>query len=548
MSARAEIPLNSISDAVISTDMQGAVDYLNVAAEQMTGWLRAEARGQPIDQVMNLVNGVTGTVVLNPVGLVLQRNQPTRMLAGTVLVCRDGSHVAIEDSTAPILDRNGRISGAVIVFHDVTEARSMAMKMAHLAQHDFLTQLPNRVLLNDRITRAISLAERSGNTIALMFLDLDNFKCISDSLGHATGDQLLQAVAERLLACVRNSDTVSRNGVDEFVVLLAENHRCPGRAVFHWPAGVASHLQHWHQRVPVDVDNADALLKNADAAMYHAKEAGRNNYQFFKHAMNVRAVERHAIESSLLKALERQEFILHYQSNFNLQTGAVTGAEALLRWQHPQWGITLPERFVSVAEDSGLIVQIGRWVLRQACRQTRRWLEQGLELASIAVNISALEFRHPDFVAGVQVTLDETQLDPGFLQLEITESVLMRDADISCGILQQLKDIGVQLVVDDFGTGYSSLSYLLKFPIDVLKIDKSFVHAIGTSSGIIASAMIAMGSSLQYKVVAEGVENKAQLLFLKREQCEDGQGYLFSRGFLGEQFASLFLATPAAVG
>ena len=213
-----------------------------------------------------------------------------------------------------------------------------------------------------------------------------------------------------------------------------------------------------------------------------------------------------------------------------------------MRWLHPQWGITLPGRFVAVAEECGLIVLIGRWVLREACRQTRRWQEQGLELASIAVNISALEFRHPDFVAGVQAILDETGLSPGCLQLEITESVLMRDAEISSGILQQLKDAGVQLVVDDFGTGYSSLSYLLKFPIDVLKIDKSFVHAISTSSGIIASVMIAMGSSLQYKVVAEGVENEAQLLFLRSEQCEEGQGYLFSRGLLGEQFASLLLA------
>lgn len=553
--ARADITLNSISDAVISTDLHGDIDYLNVAAEQMTGWLLVEARGQPIDQVMNLVNSDTGTVVVNPVELVLQENQPMGMSAGTVLVRRDGSQVAIEDSAAPIVDRNGQTSGAVIVFHDVTEARSMAMKMAHLAQHDFLTQLPNRALLSDRIAQAISLAERSGNAIALMFLDLDHFKCINDSLGHAAGDQLLQSVAKRISACVRNSDTVSRNGGDEFVVLLAESRNIQDASVtaqkiitaLTQPFAIDQHELRVTCSIgisvyPVDADNADALLKNADTAMYHAKEAGRNNYQFFKHAMNVRAVECQAIESSLWQALERQEFILHYQPKFNLKTDAVTGAEVLLRWLHPQWGITLPGRFVAVAEECGLIVPIGRWVLREACRQTRRWQEQGLELASIAVNISALEFRHPDFVAGVQAILDETGLSPGCLQLEITESVLMRDAEISSGILQQLKDAGVQLAVDDFGTGYSSLSYLLKFPIDVLKIDKSFVHAISTSGGIIASVMIAMGSSLQYKVVAEGVENEAQLLFLRSEQCEEGQGYLFSRGLLGEQFASLFLA------
>lgn len=552
--ARAEITLNSISDAVIGTDMQGAVDYLNVAAEQMTGWLRDDARGQPIDQVMNLVDVDSGATVANPVKLVLREHQPMGMKAGTVLMRRDGSHVAIEDSAAPIVDANGLISGAVIVFHDVTEARSMAMKMAHLAQHDFLTQLPNRVLLNDRIAKAIDLAERSGNAIALLFLDLDHFKSVNDSLGHATGDLLLQAVAERLSASVRNSDTVCRNGGDEFVVLLVEERNMQDASVsaqkiisaLTEPFVLGQHEVRVSCSIgisvyPVDADNADTLLKNADTAMYHAKKAGRNNFQFFKHAMNVRAVERQVIERNLWQALERQEFILHYQPKFNLETGVVTGAEALLRWLHPQWGVTLPERFVSVAEECGLIVPIGRWVLGEACRQTRRWQEQGLALASIAVNISALEFRQPDFAAGVQTILDETRLEPGCLQLDITESVLMRDADISSGILQQLKDLGVQLAVDDFGTGYSSLSCLQKFPIDVLKIDKSFVHAIDTSSGIIASTMIAMGSSLQYKVVAEGVENQAQLLFLKGEQCEEGQGYLFSRGLLGEQFADQFL-------
>lgn len=553
--ARAEITLNSISDAVIGTDMQGAVDYLNVAAEQMTGWPRDEARGQPIERVMNLIDGDSGAAVPNPVELVLREHQPMGMKAGTVLVRRDGSHVAIEDSAAPIIDANGQVSGAVIVFHDVTEARSMAMKMAHLAQHDFLTQLPNRVLLNDRIAKAIDLAERSGNAIALLFLDLDHFKSVNDSLGHATGDQLLQAVAERLSACVRNSDTVCRNGGDEFVVLLVEGRNMQDASVtaqkiistLTEPFVIGQHEVRVSCSIgisvyPVDADNADALLKNADTAMYHAKKAGRNNFQFFKHAMNVHAGERQVIERSLWQALERQEFILHYQPKFNLETGAVTGAEALLRWLHPQWGVTLPEGFVQVAEECGLIVPIGRWVLREACRQTRLWQEQGLELASIAVNISALEFRHAGLVAGVKAILEETGLAPGCLQLEITESVLMRDADISSDILQQLKDLGVQLAVDDFGTGYSSLSYLQKFPIDVLKIDKSFVHAIDTSSGVIASAMIAMGSSLQYKMVAEGVENQEQLLFLKSEQCEEGQGYLFSRGLLGEQFANLFLA------
>lgn len=555
--ARAEIMLNSISDAVIGTDMQGTVDYLNAAAEQITGWPRSEARGQPIDRVMQLVDGQTGAATINPIERVLRDGEPQAMIAGTLLVRRDGTHVAVEDSSSPIVDLNGLNCGAVIVFHDVTETRSMAMRMAYLAQHDFLTQLPNRVLLNDRIAQAISLAERSGNSIALMFLDLDHFKYINDSLGHATGDQMLQTVAERLSACVRSSDTVSRNGGDEFVVLLAEGRdmqdaSLTAQKIIH---ALAEPFVIGKQQLrvtcsigisvyPNDADTADALLKNADMAMYHAKGAGRNNYQFFKHAMNVRAIERQMIESGLWQALEHHEFVLDYQPKFNLVTGAITGAEALLRWQHPTWGLTLPERFVAVAEECGLIIPIGRWVLREACRQTRLWQVQGLPLTCIGVNISALEFRHPDFAAEVQAILEESNLEPSCLQLEMTERVLMQDADISRVILQQLKAIGVQLAVDDFGTGYSSLNSLMQFPIDVLKIDKSFVHAISASSGLIARAMIAMGSSLQYKIVAEGVENQAQLVFLKRENCDEGQGYLFSRAVRGEVFAQRFLATP----
>jgi diguanylate cyclase (GGDEF)-like protein/PAS domain S-box-containing protein len=553
--ARAEIILNSIGDAVIGTDLQGNVDYLNAAAENMTGWPRDDAHGQPIDQVMNMVDDETAAAAVNPVRLVLEQKQPMGMTAGIMLVRRDGSNVAIEDSAAPILDPDGQISGAVVVFHDVSEARAMAMRMAYLAQHDSLTRLPNRLLLSDRIAQAISLADRSGNAIALMFLDLDHFKYINDSLGHAAGDQLLQMVAQRLSACVRNTDTVSRNGGDEFVVLLAEGRDMQDASVIAHkiiaalsaPYSIDQHELHVTCSIgisvyPADADSAEELMKNADTAMYHAKEVGRNNYQFFKHAMNVRAVERQVIESNLWQALDRREFMLHYQPKVNLATGAITGAEALLRWLHPQWDVTLPERFVAIAEECGLIVPIGRWVLREACLQAKSWQEEGFELPSIAVNVCALEFRHPDFVAGVQAILDESGLPPACLQLEVTESVLMRDADSSAAILHQLKGIGVQLAMDDFGTGYSSLSYLLKFPIDVLKIDKSFVHTISAGDGAIVSAVIAMGASLSYQIVAEGVENYTQLAFLQGELCQEGQGYLFSHGVASEPFTALLQA------
>ena len=559
--ARAEITLNSISDAVISTDMAGNVDYLNVAAERMTGWPKEKARGQPIGKIMKLINGVTRAPQPNPLELVLKQNKPMGLKAGTILIRCDKSEVAIEDSAAPIHNHSGQISGAVIVFHDVTAAQAMTMKMAHLAQHDFLTNLPNRVLLNDRIAQAIVQAERRGTQVAVLFLDLDNFKHINDSLGHVIGDKLLQSVAQRLSACVRSSDTVSRQGGDEFVVLVTEDKYAENAALtadkilatLAVPHSIDEHELHVTTSIgisvyPADAQDAETLIKNADTAMYQAKEKGRNNYQFFKSGMNVRAVERQIIETHLRHALARKEFALHYQPKVNLATGMITGAEALLRWMHPQWGEVLPERFVHVAEDCGLIVPIGRWVLREACTQAKRWEAAGLKPAAVAVNISALEFRDEDFVEGVRAVLSQTGLAPHCLQLEITESVLMRDAESSTAILQQLKYLGVQLAVDDFGTGYSSLSYLKQFPIDVLKIDQSFVQDIGSThynDGVIVSAVIAMGTSLQQQVVAEGVEEEVQLAFLKAQNCAEGQGYYFSRPLGAEQFAAL-LATGIA--
>ena len=555
--ARAEITLNSISDAVIGTDMSGNVDYLNLVAEAMTGWSRTEATGQPINTVMQIVNGTTNMPERNPIEWVLQQNKPMGLNVDSYLLRRDGSKVPIEDSAAPIRDANGEISGAVIVFHDITAAQAMTMKMAHLAQHDFLTNLPNRLLLNDRIAQAIVQAERRGTQVAVLFLDLDNFKHINDSLGHVIGDQLLQSVALRLSNCVRGSDTVSRQGGDEFVVLVTEDKYAENAALtadkiltaLAEPHAIDAHELHVTTSIgisiyPTDGQNAETLIKNADTAMYQAKEKGRNNYQFFKSDMNVRAVERQVIETHLRHALARHEFILHYQPKINLASGAITGAEALLRWMHPEWGMVLPERFVGIAEDCGLIVPIGRWVVREACMQAKRWQDTIAKPISVAVNISALEFRRKDFVDAVRLILNETGLEPACLQLEITESVLMRDAEMSIAILLQLKDMGVQLAVDDFGTGYSSLSYLQQFPIDVLKIDQSFVQAIGSAlgDGIIVSAVIAMGTSLKQQVVAEGVEQAGQLAFLKAQNCEEGQGYFFSRPLGAEQFAAL-LAT-----
>ncbi len=551
---RAQVTLNSIGDAVLSTDISGNVTYLNLAAESLTGWSREEASRRPVAEVFQIIDGATRQPARNPMELAVQQNKTVGLTANCILIRRDGLESAIEDSAAPIHDRRGQVTGAVIVFHDVTAARAMSLRMSHLAQHDCLTDLPNRLLLNDRLTRAIASARRNGNRLAVLFLDLDRFKDINDSLGHAIGDKLLQSVTERLVARVRSSDTVSRQGGDEFVVLLSELEHPEDAAVcakkmltaLTAPHRIAQHDVHVTVSIgvstyPEDGQDAETLVKSADTAMYQAKENGRNNYEFFRQEMNVRAVERQSLEGSLSRALERHEFVLHYQPKINLEKGAITGAEALIRWLHLDRGLIPPAQFVPIAEDTGLLLPIGRWVLHEACRQARAWLDAGLRPVPVAVNISAVEFRDKGFLEGVRAILKDTRLEPRYLELELTESVLMQHADSAASVLQALKAMGVQLAVDDFGTGYSSLSYLRRFPIDTLKVDQSFVRQITADAddAIIASAVISMGKSLKLRVVAEGVETREQLAFLQGQRCDEGQGYYFSRPVVAEQFAKL---------
>ena len=441
------------------------------------------------------------------------------------------------------------------MFRDVSAAQAMALQMAHSAQHDFLTGLPNRMLLNDRVNQAIVLAPRHKKKVAVLFLDLDGFKHINDSLGHPIGDKLLQSIAKRLTDCVRGSDTVSRQGGDEFVVLLSEMEQSEDAAItarrmlqaVAEAHSIGQHDLHVTTSIgvsvfPEDGADADTLIKNADTAMYQAKENGRQSYQFFKPAMNVRAVERQSIEESLRRALERQELRLHYQPKVNLCTGEITGAEALIRWQHPIRGLVYSGGIYS---DRGRLRldradrRIGS--LREACQQARAWMKAGLPLRAMAVNISAMEFRHENFLDGVFAILEETGMDPACLELELTESVLMKRTEYTEEILEPLKARGVQIAVDDFGTGYSSLSYLRKFPIDALKIDQSFIRQITTvpDETAIVTAVISMGRSLNLRVVAEGVETHEELAFLQAHQCEEAQGYYFSRPVIAEDFAKL---------
>jgi diguanylate cyclase (GGDEF)-like protein/PAS domain S-box-containing protein len=551
---RAQVTLNSIGDAVLCTDISGNITYLNLVAETMTGWSRAAAIGQPLAQVFQIIDGATRQPARDPMEMAVEQNETVGLTLDCVLIRRDGLESAIEDSAAPIHDRVGRVIGAVIVFHDVSVARELSRKMTHSAQHDFVTNLPNRLLLNDRIAQSISLARRKNKPLAVLFLDLDRFKYINDSLGHAEGDKLLQSVTKRLLASVRDSDTVSRQGGDEFVILLSEIAHPEDAATsarkilisLNAPHSIGKQDLHINGSIgisvyPADGEDPETLIKNADTAMYHAKECGRNNFQFFKAIMNAKAVERQSLESSLRRAFEREEFLLHYQPRINLETGEITGVEALIRWQCPDRGLVPPSQFVAIAEDCGLILPIGRWVLGEACRQALAWQSAGPLRLPIAVNVSAWEFRQPAFVDGVRTVLLDSGLEARYLELELTERVLMEHAESTTSVLQELKRMGVRLAVDDFGIGYSSLSYLVQFPIDILKIDQSFVQKITTNSdnSTIVSAIIGMGKNLGLKVVAEGVETREQSAYLLTQGCAEGQGYLFCPPLAAVEFASL---------
>jgi len=457
---------------------------------------------------------------------------------------------------AQLREANESLVIATVQAMTMTEAaKKTADQMAYMAEHDFLTGLPNRALLTDRLAQSLALAKRHDKKVALLFADLDHFKHVNDSLGHAVGDQLLQSVAKRMEACIRHSDTVSRPGGDEFVVLLTEVEELQDatltaekliKAVTK-PHRIDGHRLHVTLSVgislfPDDGEDVETVLRNADTAMYHAKKSGRNKYQVFTDAMKTRAVALHAIEQGLHHALEQHEFVLHYQPKVNLETGAITGAEALLRWQRPNHQLEYPTQFMSIAENCGLMVPIGKWVLREACRQAQGWLQAGLDLGYISVNVSTVELHDKDFLKGVLAILTETGLDPQLLELELEENGLMQDAQRTTVILQSLRDIGVRIAVDNFGTGYSSLGYLQRFPVDTLKIDQSFVKGIDNIGESIVSTIIAMGANLKMRVVAEGVETRHQFDFLQSHHCAEGQGYYFGRPVAAEGFATL-LAT-----
>jgi diguanylate cyclase (GGDEF)-like protein len=544
------------SEAVLFADLDGRVKKVNAAAELLTGWPQAEAYGQPLYEVFAVMNS-TDAVAPEDLHRAEDGDCDEAVATNMTLTRRDKNEVAIQTRSLSTRDCSGHHSGTVLVFHDAGAARAKTLELSHLAQHDFLTDLPNRAMLNDRIKQAISSAERYHKQLAVMFVDLDHFKKINDTYGHATGDKLLQSVAGRIVSCVRRSDTVSRQGGDEFIVLLSEvSHAEDSVFIARKILGALSAPYSINQKhlcmsgsigvstFPDDGQDAETLIHKADTALYDAKKLGRNNYQFFRADMQARVLEWQSLEGSLRSALERSEFMLHYQPKVDLKTAHISGVEALLRWEHPERGLIHPLQFIPIAEESGLIVPIGKWVLLEGCRQARAWLDAGLPPVRMAVNVSAVQFMDDDFLENVRDALRVTKIDPSNLELELTETVLMQDADSAMESLHALKAIGVQLAVDDFGTGYSSFSYLRRFPLDALKVDRSFIAEIGAGSdnATILSALINIGKSLKHRVVAEGVETLEQVDFLRRQGCSEAQGYYFSHPVPAAKFSE-FLET-----
>ena len=579
MEARYRGLLEAAPDGMVVVNRGGEIVLLNVQAEKQFGYRRDELIGQ---MVKNIIPEGFAERLIADAHRSAEDALAQQIGSGIELNGRrkDGSEFPIEIMLSPLESAEGMLVTAAI--RDITTRKNaeanlfqkiealnrsneelvrlahaawtMTQQMTHAAEHDALTGLPNRLLLNDRIGQAIAFAQRHENQAAVLFLDLDGFKHINDSLGHPIGDKLLQLLAKRLVNCVRTTDTVSRQGGDEFVVLISEGHQpeyaaAVSRRLLHVVAEASSiekHDLHITASIgisiyPDDGRDAETLIKNADTAMYHAKEDGHQSFQFFTPAMNTQAVERQSIEEYLRRALERQEFTLHYQPKINIRTGAITGVEALIRWTHPTLGSVPPLQFIPVAEDCGLIQPIGAWVLREACAQAKAWANAGLPMMTMAVNVSASQFRNEGFLDDLFTILSETGLDPSYLELELTESALMKRVEITASILSTLRGKGVRVAIDDFGTGYSSLSYLRKFPLDALKIDQSFVQQITTipDETTIVRAIISMGRSLNLRVIAEGVETPDQLDFLKAHECEEAQGYYFSRPVPPEKLVKL---------
>lgn len=535
--------LHSVGDAIIVTNRQGAIQYLNPVAETMLAQAPAKLQGRLRRTPLQLANTQSSEWLFDLVNLCFEKGHSIGLPAPNLLVNHLGREYIVHASAAPLHDQRGGITAVVVALGDITAASRLSEQMAHQATHDMLTDLPNLSLLRDRLEHAIARARHNEGCLALLHVDLDDFKKVNESLGRAAGDLLLRQVKERLLACGNKEDTLARTSGDEFIYLAEDIHQIERGSdlarkilqALESPFQIQAHECFITASIgvclfPRDGEDTETLLKNADTAMCRAKEKGYDNFQMYSHDMHVRTLERLLLEQDLRHAVEREELEVYYQPQMDLKEHRIIGAEALLRWRHPQRGWMSPLDFIPLAEESGLIDTIGQWVLETACLQVKAWQHQGLSPLRIAVNMSPRQFLRTDIADIVADILQKTGLEPRYLELEITESLLMKDVENSIATMHILKAFGVQLSIDDFGTGYSSLSYLKRFPIDQLKIDKSFLHGIETNQNDLAItlAIIAMAHSMGLNVIAEGVENEVQMAFLRVHHCDEVQGYYLS--------------------
>ena len=547
----AQRALESSGNGIIITDClqpDNPVVYVNPAFERITGYSEAETVGKNCRFLHGDDHDQPGVQTLRQA---IEHREEARVVLKNYR--KDGTPFWNELFVAPVHAEDGSVTHFVGVQNDISAQKRAEENLLHMATHDALTGLPNRSLLQDRIGQAIGYAERMQREIAVLFFDIDRFKNINDSLGHAAGDALISILAQRLRRVVRAVDTVARVGGDEFVVILTEISQesdiakvIPGLlSAINEPVLLDEHELSVTTSIgistyPRDGRDVTTLLKNADTAMYQAKEAGRNGFSFYAHEMNANAVDRLRLENDLRNAIKGNELVVHYQPQVDIESGKIVAAEALLRWNHPRQGLISPLDFIPLAEETGLIVPIGEWVLRRVCAQQRSWIEAGLTSIVIAVNLSPRQFHQPDIVEMVAAALRDHDLPPHLLELEITESSLMRNPEDAARLLGELSQMGFSLSVDDFGTGYSSLGYLKRFPLNALKIDRSFVNDIETNqdSGSIAAAVIALAHSLGLKVVAEGVELETQMAYLRSLNCDIAQGYLHGRPMPADEFVA----------
>ncbi len=553
---RLRTTLHAIGDAVLAVDRAGKIEFLNPTGERMTGQRNVEAMGKPLQEVLILRDSDKADLLQAELRRLLKGEITQVYLDGKCLMKSHDKEYVTEISLSALKDEGGRTVGAAVVCQDVTERSEFEQRLQYQAGHDPLTQLPNRLSLHESLSQAMWEAGVNHNKVAVLFLDLDRFKDVNDTLGHDVGDQLLRVVATRLSQCMRQGDVVGRMGGDEFMAILKGLNRAEDclpvctaiREAFSRSCWIGEHEFYIECSIgislfPQDGEDERTLVRNADIAMYSAKEVGRNTYRYYSRQMNAALVERLEIEQGLRHALERGELYVCYQPRVDTERGCVVGAEALVRWRHPEGKPIGPDKFIPVAEQAGLIGRIGEFVLHQACKDAKSWRDKGYDAIRVGVNFSASQFRDPALVDKIRLVLAETALPPDALEMELTEGTLMENAESALALWQQLDRLGVQMVIDDFGTGFSSLSYLKQLPVDLIKIDRSFVTDIASNASgeVIVRAVIAMAQSLQVNVMAEGVETEEQLAYLNEHGCREVQGYFYSKPLPIDQFHAYLL-------